>query len=96
MLELKLMDYRGVYTKSVNVNENDLVIISVISGDWVMLSPVEEDANVKHRLISIYDGTVRFLATKGNVEIINNLGNPYEIFEEFDENEELVIGEEYN
>lgn len=91
MLELKLMNSLGEFTKTVNVEENSLVIINVVSGDWVMVEPYKVDADVGHRSISIYDGSIRFLATKSNVAKVNSMVSPFDLLEEFG-NEEINEG----
>ena len=91
MLELKLMNSLGEFTKTVNVEENSLVIINVVSGDWVMVEPCKVDADIGHRNISIYDGSIRFLATKNNVAKVNSMVSPFDLLEEFG-NEEINEG----
>ena len=83
MLELKLMNSLGEFTKKVEVNENALIIINVVSGDWVMVEPFKVDADKEHRNLSMYDGTVKFLATQENINKINAMTDPLDIIDEF-------------
>lgn len=83
MLELKLMNSLGEFTKTVNVNENSLIIINVVSGDWIMVEPFKVDADKKHRNLSMYDGTVKFLATQENINKINAMTDSFDIIDEF-------------
>lgn len=94
-MELKLMDYRNVFTKSVEIKENELVVISIISGDCVLFTPNYVDSN-KARKVSIFDGMVRFLATKENIDKVNSISNSYELLKIFNNNKEYDIGEEWN
>ena len=93
MLELRLMDWRGEFTKSVEVKENDLIIISIISGDWLLISPVEVDASTTRRCVSFYDGMVRFLATQENIDKINAMTDTYELLKVFGNKKEIETGE---
>lgn len=92
-MELKLMDYRNVFTKSIEIKENELVVISIISGDCVLFTPEYVDSN-NDRSFSIFDGMVRFLATKENIDKANNISNSYELLEIFNNSKEYEIGEE--
>ena len=93
MLELRLMDWRGEFTKSVEVKENDLIIISIISGDWLLISPAEVDASITRRCVSFYDGMVRFLATQENIDKINAMTDTYELLKVFGNKKEIETGE---
>ncbi len=76
---IKLMDYRSIYTKEVEINEGDRIVIQVLTGDWVMQSPIEVDSS-NDRILSFYDGMVEFIATKNNIDKINNCKYSSEIF----------------
>lgn len=94
-MELKLMDFRNKFVKSVEVKENELIIISIISGDSVLFYPEYIDT-CKHRSVSVYDGMVRFLATKENIEKANSISNSLELLEIFNNKKEVDLGEEWS
>ena len=89
MLELNLMNYQGEFTKTVEVEENELIVINIISDDWVMVSPFLADADSDEgcRLVDIYDGTVRFLATPENISSINRMTHPLDLLDIFGQKE---------
>ena len=86
-MELKLMNFLGKFTTSVEVEENDVIVISVITGDWVMEKPYEVDSDNNGRFMDFYDGRVTLLATKENIDRINAMKKPYELLEVFGEDE---------
>lgn len=77
---LKLMNSANIYTREVDIEENELVILNLITGDWVMTYPYYVDACLDNRGENYFQGSVVFKVTKNNLEIINNLSNSYEIF----------------
>lgn len=82
---IKLMDYTDTFTKEVEINEGDEVEIAVLSGDWFMESPTVVDSS-DDRTMSWFDGRVSFIATKNNIDKVNNCKSSYEIFDlEFEE-----------
>ncbi len=76
---IKLMDFTSTFTKEVEINEGDEVEIVVISGDWFMESPTVVDSS-DDRSLSFYDGRVSFIATKNNVDKVNNCKSNYDLF----------------
>lgn len=88
-MELRLMNHRGEFVKSVNIEEeNVLIIINVVSGDWVMVEPYIIDTDCDDtRNLSVYDGVVKFLATKKNIDKVNEMKSPFELFDAFGEDE---------
>ncbi len=79
-MKLKLMNYLDEFTKEVEVNEGDEVEIAIFSGDWFMESPTVIDSS-DDRTMSWFDGRVSFIATKNNVDKVNNCKSNYELLD---------------
>lgn len=77
---LKLMNSANIYTKEVNIDEDEYAIINLITGDWVLTYPMVVDACLDQRGESYFQGSIVFKVCKHNLDIVNNLQNSYDIF----------------
>lgn len=75
-LELLLMDYES-NKHSVKIKENSQVRIKVLSGDHILVKPIEYDPS-DCRIVDFYDGEIEFKATKENVAKYNAMENTYD------------------